>query len=245
MGEHQPPTLESITQMTTGFMLKKEPYGSMIRTMQETGFRTWGFVIYRGTYSDDALWQRYMDEMKEQIRNELDRYGREELLMQYLSFTVIEDPSLEGASKDDIRKRFADWVAENNFDHPYLRGHPFPGLSRNPIPRFTHCLYVDQKCLDTLPIYEAWRDTGRAGIDLFVTSVIIDLDCKAGGRGRGGFPEVDGCTKSYPGWMYMCVDCIPEIYNTLSFEGLMDGYKSYARPPLIYPGHGHGASMPT
>jgi hypothetical protein len=57
-----------------------------------------------------------MDEMKKQIQRDLEEEGLDELLLQYLQYTVIEDPNLEGASKNDIRKRFRKWVASLTSD---------------------------------------------------------------------------------------------------------------------------------
>lgn len=39
----------------------------LIESLSLTGFHNWGFVIYRETYGDDAIWERYMDYFKSQV----------------------------------------------------------------------------------------------------------------------------------------------------------------------------------
>lgn len=161
MSEDEPTlTLESIEQYRMRPDRSHEPFATMIRIMQETGFHTWGFVIYRGI-SDDAAWQRYMALMKDQILQSLvykgynpaqDDRSHDKLLPQYLKYTIIEDPAIYGAltTKDDIRELFKEWIAHRSVerdgagaDHPWLTLHYL-------VPRFSHCIYVDEKSLKTL-----------------------------------------------------------------------------------------------
>lgn len=226
--------------------IKREPLGSFIETMQGTGFHTWGFVIYRCTYSDNALFTKYIEEMKRQILQDLQEIGKADLLEQYLKYTMIEEPTLAGASKHEIRERFRQWVADRSterdgegFDHPFTKG-LFPDLNpifnqEHPIPRFHYCISIDDRCLETFQIYTAWCEAGRIGLRPLVACVLIDLSCPPEGTGEKGFPNIEGCTKSHLGWMYLSVDCIPEIYNTLTLVAMSDPYVGYIRPPGIHP----------
>lgn len=74
--------------------------------MQRARYHTWGFVIYRCSYTDDALWEHYIDQLKQDVRQQLEQEDQLKLLWQYLKFTVIEDLELEGATKQTVRMRF-------------------------------------------------------------------------------------------------------------------------------------------
>lgn len=78
----------------------------MIQKMQETGFHSWGFVIYRGYYEDEEIWKRYLKAMERAIHEWLVFVGREDLLPQYLRWTIIEDETLVSAT---IRKEGSDF----------------------------------------------------------------------------------------------------------------------------------------
>lgn len=221
--------------------------------MQKTGFQTWGFVIYRGTYSDDAAWQRYLDLMKEKIRAYLEEHDLAELLLQYLDFTIIEDPAFDGASKDTVRNAFREWASHRcverdgaGADDPYLTIHHLA-------PRFSHCIYVDEGSMKTLARYEAWEDPGTyKPMKPKVACALVDVNCDADGLGRDGYPDVEGCTRRYTGWSYLSLDCIPSMYDTQSVEsthGCEEYDYIYTRPPFIFPSSNtstfEGSRVPT
>lgn len=251
MSEEEPiPTLESIVQYKNVPSRWKEPLATIIQTMQDTGFHTWGFVIYKGVYTDDDVWKRYMNFMKEQILQSLvvsdwdpirEERGYIKLLPQYLKYTIIDDPALNGASKGEIRELFREWTANRSVerdgtgaDHPWL-------TTDYLVPRFSHCIYIDEVCLATLARYEAWKAAGGKGSKPLVACVLIDANCDSAGQGRSGFHDVEGCTRRYTGWMYVSLKSIPEMYNLQSIEcthGFEEFDTSYSRPPLIYPSDG-------
>ncbi|KAL0945014.1 uncharacterized protein CTRU02_202901 [Colletotrichum truncatum] len=83
--------------------------------MISTGIHKWGFVIYRCTYEDDELWNRYLAQLKSFYHADLLEKRRAELLEQYLSWDIIEDrATLENASRLEVRKHFNRWVTEQN-----------------------------------------------------------------------------------------------------------------------------------
>ncbi|OAA79419.1 hypothetical protein LEL_02905 [Akanthomyces lecanii RCEF 1005] len=226
--------------------------GHVLHTMQQTGFHAWGFVIYRGcAYADEAAWQRFLMHMRQEVHNALaatprlggggvDTSGRQ--LAPYLEWTVVEDPSLEGASKDTVRRHFAAWAAARTpqrdgpgADGPFIESH---------VPRFMYCVYIDQRCLRTLAAFDDWLRLDRNGPMQYLACIIIDKNCPPHGEGDAGMMPVDGCERYYTGWMYAHVGSLPELYNTLGHQRLISGPNNYARPPRIYPGHLYGASVP-
>ncbi|OAA64961.1 hypothetical protein ISF_04371 [Cordyceps fumosorosea ARSEF 2679] len=232
--------------------------GHVLHTMQQTGFHAWGFVIYRGcAYADEPLWQRYVRHMKQEVHSALaatprlpgtgaganatlDTSGRQ--LAPYLEWTVMEDPSLEGASTETVRRHFAAWAAARHprrdgpgADGPFIESH---------VPRFMYCVYVDGRCLRTLAAFDDWLRLDRNGPMQYLACALIDKNCPEGGEGEPGLLPVDGCDRYYTGWMYAHVGALPELYNTLGHQRLISGPNNYARPPRIYPGHLYGASVP-
>lgn len=224
------PTLQSIPQVNHT-MLKEQPLSSVIRDMQETGFQRWGFVIYRCAYAKNAQWESYLEFIKASVQEELEFDGLYTLLWKYLDWTIIEDrETLDGASKQEVRERFSEWSAARSVERDG------PGADEPKVeeaPRFRYCIYIDQKCLDTVDRYEAWAEVGALGGLKFVVCAVLDKDCKPKGRGRRGFPPVEGCTREDTGWMYTHVGNIPSVYNRLSYQELADD--DYSRPPKIYP----------
>ncbi|KAI1302208.1 hypothetical protein F5Y03DRAFT_362040 [Xylaria venustula] len=88
--------------------------GVTARHMLDTGFDTWGFIVYRCTYDDDAAWDRYMQALKDEAHRDLVWNGREWLIEQYAQWTAIEDnETLDGASKQKVRERFVRWRDEH------------------------------------------------------------------------------------------------------------------------------------
>lgn len=179
--------------------------------------------------------------MRRQIQEDLEREDRADLLLPYLRHTIIEDPGMQGATKAEIRRRFTLW-ADSRSEARDGKGATNPHTEELN-PRFRYCLYVNDNCLHGFKAYEAWRDAGSTGRQVYAPCIIIDKECKLEGEGREGWPDVEGCTREYTGWMYLSVDCIPGIYNKLSHQKLLDGYYEYARPPLVYPGHRRGLSI--
>ncbi|KAF5021894.1 hypothetical protein F66182_6042 [Fusarium sp. NRRL 66182] len=225
-----PPTLASIPQLNS-LMMQRNLFSSLIRDMQETEFHHWGFVIYRCAYADQSQWDRYFEFFKAAVEDELEYRGLSSLLMKYCDWTVIHDPAtLDGASKDIVRQRFAAWAAGRSAERDG------PGADRPTVelmPRFRYCVYVDQGCLDTVDQYYSWVEEGSPRHIRKVVCVILDKDCDHRGRGRGGQESVEGCLRSYTGWMYAIVESIPGVYNRLSYEDLGEG--DYYRPPSVWP----------
>ncbi|KAF9766460.1 hypothetical protein IL306_001151 [Fusarium sp. DS 682] len=230
------PTLESIPQINVA-MAGGEPLSSLIRDMQRTDFKRWGFVIYRTVYTEDSQsqWENYIEFLKAAVEDKLKFKELFTLLEPHLEWTIIEDrKTLENASKQQVREKFTQWASSDRSverDGPgaesaFGSGHP----------RYRYCIYVDQKCLDTFDQYKAWVESGAEGDLKDVVCVILDKDCKPNGQGRRGFTSIEGCSKQYTGWMYTSVECIPNIYNSLFQEPLKE--HAYARPPVIFPGDG-------
>jgi|SRR6478735_9165625 len=64
-----------------------------------------------------------------------------------------------------------------------------------------------------------------------VVCVILDEKCEPRGRGRNGFPSIEGRTKEYTGWIYTGVEGIPSLYSSLFHEELEE--QDSPRPPGV------------
>lgn len=96
------PTLPDPTDGLGGYGLP-----STIRSIQNTGFRRWGFRIYRCKYDDEDAWNRYVGNLETKLRKGLEATGSDYMLTPYHEWTIVEDhEALDGASKADVRSRF-------------------------------------------------------------------------------------------------------------------------------------------
>lgn len=208
-------------------------------SMVHTGYPRWGFVVYRCAYGDDDLWERYLAQLKESVREELSRHPRGKLLEKYLDWVVVENPQkLDGAPKAEVRRRFRRWVAGQVLQHD------LGPLSVRNIARLNYCLYVDQKCLDTLERFQrSGEDPSMQGpAKLYrrppMVVVVVERRWKPNQRGVSeedrGYPPIEGCDERYVGWVYTRALNIASRYDDFSHESsLPDDPECYARPPKI------------
>ncbi|KAF9879531.1 hypothetical protein CkaCkLH20_03074 [Colletotrichum karsti] len=226
-------------------------FGDLFLAMIRTGYHKWGFVIYRCAYGDDDLWNRYMAQLKENIHSELVRAERAEILEKYLQWDVIEDrDSLDNASKADVRRHFAGWVSEHIANQP-CESVKTPLIAER-IARFRYCLYVDQKCLDTLEQFQNSEGDFVGQIAQYsrppMVIVLVDSQWTPSRKGvpkkDRGFPPIEGTDKRNVGWLYTRALDLTSFYDELSQNyGVVDFDDFYARPPIISPGFS-GLSMP-
>ncbi|KAI1129346.1 hypothetical protein F5Y10DRAFT_238400 [Nemania abortiva] len=226
--------------------------GITARAMIDTGFEVWGFLIYRCTYGDDDVWDRYMTHLKEAVHKDLDILGRDILMEQYAQWTVIEDKeTLDGASKQEVRERFIQWRDQNSVSRELSEATqlvrtimPMQTDASTRLPRFTYCLYVDQKCLDTLAAHVDAKATDL-GLRLPPPLVVVIIDGDYPdqrprewtwpNRDSGiRYSDVEGCTQKYVGWMYISTDVLASLYDRLH-NGRLDEWGGYSRPPEIWP----------
>ncbi|KAJ0120530.1 hypothetical protein J7T55_015259 [Diaporthe amygdali] len=233
------------------FNWSTQPFATTMKSMIDTGLHEWGFVIYRCVYGDDEAWQRYMKYFEEDIIEGLEHHGGDVVLPQYARWTVIEDQeTLDSASIDTVRDMFVEWRNKhqveleerwiNRIIPPLLRDAP------NRLPRFTYCLYVDQKCLNTVTAFAEKfpKPSFLAPIPPPLVAVLVDSDFneslyvgggyRAAPDERGQFPAIDGRTCKYIGWAYVDVNGLGSWYDELHRLRLDDAM-SYRRPPKIMP----------
>ncbi|KAK4906159.1 hypothetical protein LTR49_024645 [Elasticomyces elasticus] len=118
----------------------------LLQVYQKAGLSTWGFVIYRCTYSSDSDWQRFLNILNATVQGCL----RAESHLEFyhtLSWTVQSDPqTLEGASKDLVREHFKRWVGREIADL-HVDSHE---LTVRHSQKFRYCLHVDEGALNSV-----------------------------------------------------------------------------------------------
>ncbi|KAJ3952891.1 hypothetical protein N0V92_010654 [Colletotrichum tropicale] len=219
----------------------RDVFSNISLDMINTGYHTWGFVVYRCTYDDDDLWNRYLMQLKQFCHEELVKGRRAELLEKYLDWVVIEDrANLDNASKSDVRRHFDGWVSEQGLVEPPSGAFPRPNVTK--LPRFRFCLYVDKACVETVIRFQE-ADAGHPLLrPLLPAMVIVVLDRewspdRTHGNvtmNDGGYPLIDGCDRKYVGWKYMNAFYTAGTYNDLHAVEL-DDWQDYIRPPAIGP----------
>ncbi|KAH6613523.1 hypothetical protein F5144DRAFT_493459 [Chaetomium tenue] len=222
--------------------------GNLCRSLRDTDFHEWGFVICRGVYGDDDAWisfvQCFRDNVHLDLARGIRRHGSVErgaMLEQYAQWTVIEDSAtLDGASRDDIRQRFLTWREGRIVRRPVAANpFPIPGDAEpiTVLPRFTYCLYVDYDCLATLGPHLAGKPSDISQPHLpppLLVVILIDGDYVTQQDAQGPFPPIDGSTVRYVGWEYFDTRHICALYNDLHISTL--DVDDYHRPPAISPG---------
>ena len=162
----------------------------------------------------------------------------------------MENPeTLDGATIDAVREKFVAWREEHKVElEVSFEKRMIPMIKDPPprLPRFTYCLYVDQKCLNTVAAFAKTfpRAHRFAPSPPSLVAALVDGDfdesmyIRGGFRAepgeRGQFPAVDGRTCRYVGWEYVDVSVLGYMYDELHSRRLDDAM-TYQRPPKIRP----------
>lgn len=208
------------------------------------GLQKWGFIIYRCTYGDDSAWDRFMHHLNARKDAVLKDVYDDEHLAQHLDWSVQQEPSLDLATKDEVRTRFRAWVAtgaqaEITTSSEY-RNKREALLHENA--RYKYCIHVDaksmQSVLDGPPPAEpdlrgvsyvnliradqAWETWEKESTQDPASGMEEDL------RDEGEL-QIEGRTSYDVGWMKVSVDgLVPDVYETLANDQMWDVF--YVRP---------------
>lgn len=190
--------------------------------MEQVGQTKWGYVIYRCTYDDDEAWKKFIEFLKDYTHNELQEADALDLA-EKLDWKVEADPqALDGASTDQVRDFFREWVKSNE-----ARAEQTAPIY-NPITlRQVFCVHVD-----------------AAALTSFVNRKIINQ--KADIWEYGYVNLVDGSWGALPddpehpkdedgdvGYMRVAIDSLlPSSYAY--FEGRGGWYAAYEPPPYVW-----------
>lgn len=192
------------------------------------GLTKWGFIIYRCTYGDDGAWDRFMHRLNAHKDDALiDKYD-DKYLAHHLDWNVQQDPSLDRATKDQVRERFRTWVATDaRTEFPTSADYQdkiHRLLHENP--RYKYCVHVDAESMQSVLDGPPPTEPDLHGVS-HVNLIRADYAWEAGEkesaklRDEGepqdeGEPELEGRTSRDVGWMRVAVQgLVPEVHETL------------------------------
>ncbi|KAL4795202.1 hypothetical protein BDV19DRAFT_363304 [Aspergillus venezuelensis] len=208
------------------------------------GASRWGFALYRCAYDAkyDNNWKRMLDLINSEVVDSLELEERMDLLSTH-QLSIIEDPArFEGATSHQLREHFSKiWVPNEvtrilrDPSHRTCRVYGPDGVNDKPVdsymgPRYTHCLFADEICLESLdetstrPVIKAlivdWEQTAPEWYQRNSYKVCDDHGYE------------DGLTDYWAedvGWMYIEVYRYVEWFD--KFTEPWDWDLWYRRPP--------------
>ena len=135
----------------------KTPVDRLEEFLSECGHQTWGFVIYRVVYDSSSgdNFASFLSNIKASASQSLEFYGADEWpIAQQISWTVVEDHALDGASKVEVRRSFDEWCqsAEAASEQPSSR-HP---IAQSYTARYRFCVVIDRSSLDSAETRKPW-----------------------------------------------------------------------------------------
>ncbi|KLJ12566.1 hypothetical protein EMPG_12394 [Blastomyces silverae] len=191
--------------------------------------KTWGFVVYRCTYSDDDAWEEMLDLICSHMEGYLMMEGGEEFWDRHELIVVDDRTQLDGASSHVVRDHFNRFVQNEMDKLPKLpeSEREEEELLRKKIAsatRYNFCLFVDDISLESMK---------------HMPEPVIKLLC----REWGPLPVQEGEYTVHPdfedgktadekedvGWRYIYVLSCFEFYDKLHGPGKWALH--YERPP--------------
>ncbi|RFU77949.1 alpha-galactosidase a precursor [Trichoderma arundinaceum] len=153
---HYPPT--RISQFNRPFMSSSSheqtaPIGEewhelsaehQIQSLLDSGDTRWGWVIYRCTYKPELQipWESFKRLVEYRTRKSIAESDAPDIA-EKLDLVWIEDPELEGASRDELKRSFRAWVRAEK-QNPDFNIHDTPLVGD---PRHTFFIQIDEDAL--------------------------------------------------------------------------------------------------
>lgn len=127
-------------------MSSSGPHSRLLATLHHFHESKWGWLIYRTSYRSPATWTRFTQILASWSGDELSAPGVPVELKTMCGWTVVSDPTLEGASRQELRNRFREWRATAvKEENPNRR----EGL--RPLPqRYLHFVVVDEEAMESV-----------------------------------------------------------------------------------------------
>ncbi|KAH0174531.1 hypothetical protein KCU67_g710, partial [Aureobasidium melanogenum] len=203
------------------------------KSLQQDEHQTWGFVIYRCTYTSDADWAEFMRRFRMRTEEALEYFERRYLMDVKLIFTVIEDRDMfESASTSIVREHFKRWV----MDAPLREQGRGAGRS----PRYKYCIHVD-----STSVHSVLQDSPAQGRHNSTQGFVnlIDKGWKLDSDNWDEWDELDPSSNepNEPiesvqlwdvGWMRVRYHSVMvEMYNDLRNRAVWN--REYRRPPQV------------
>jgi hypothetical protein len=136
-----------------GYWSRARPADKVRDLIDFYGVKKWGWVIYRCTYGDDAAWHQFIERLHAYHTEEVlgDRFNAEDLVPSY-DWIVQEDPAtLDGATKDEVRRRFKQLrTSLIEAEVPSDLEHDKIVTLAAESPRYNFCIHVGAEALESV-----------------------------------------------------------------------------------------------
>lgn len=190
----------------------------------------WGFIFYRCTYEDESAWQRFMNIVRHRAKLDIHETGGTKAITSSLEISSREDESkFEGASINQIRQHFEDWVCDSDKS---ILGEQGGDANIYPTARYIYPIHVDAEAMysvvESAPQPPA-RDKDGIGYVNLINSYWRPQEPSS--QYDEEFHEQDG--NDDVGYMRVCLQELhPRVYSLLSSA---DAYHVfYKSPPKVF-----------
>ncbi|KAI1114377.1 hypothetical protein F5Y14DRAFT_175525 [Nemania sp. NC0429] len=229
------------------------------RDLRADGHRTWGFVVYRCTYSSDPVWESCLQRINASVQKAMDLYNGRDLLQEgCFKLTVITDAAMfDGANTQAVRQHFRGWRARmlheeqgSQEDIQSRRQEASPQDWGLPV-RYGFCIQIDEASMRSITSDEGERWVNLIKGDWEPRDAAIRQHKADPGKAMESlgehednegksfdvendeeFPAIEGCTEEDVGWMKVqLVGFMPDFYANLRDPNLW--HVQYIRPPDI------------
>ncbi|KAH9205867.1 hypothetical protein DL95DRAFT_451040 [Leptodontidium sp. 2 PMI_412] len=155
---------------------RDESYGHIIRGMKISSFPKFGFVIYRCTDSNNAAWTELLSLIKQEAQACIKKLGPgRDWLGTHLEWTIVEDPTLDGVSQEEVKGRFDRWSDEIVDESERTSTNILRWL-----PRFNFCVVVDEKCLASMEKSKLKTEAEAGGVGKTPPVFVVLMRAKRG-----------------------------------------------------------------
>ncbi|KAI1733516.1 hypothetical protein F4680DRAFT_454891 [Xylaria scruposa] len=229
------------------------------RHLRADGHRTWGFVVYRCTYSSDPVWESCIQRINASVQKAMDLYNGRDLLREgCFKLTVITDAGMfDSASTQAVRQHFRGWRARMLHEEQGLQ-EDIQSRRQEASPqdwglqvRYGFCIQIDETSMRSITSDEGerwvklikgdWepRDAAMQQHKTDPGNAMESLGEHEDNKGESidveddeEFPAIEGFTEKDVGWMKVqLVGLMPDFYANLRDPNLWN--VQYIRPPDI------------
>ncbi|KAK8128928.1 hypothetical protein PG984_010036 [Apiospora sp. TS-2023a] len=193
--------------------------------MQESG---WGFDVYRTSFGDDELFQRYID----YVRNAMIRGAEDEEQAPHVASKATLYPKeeqggqhLENLSLDEVRKLHMEWVAAVQRDVPKGKDDGL-GLARS-----HYFMLVNDEVLERFRLAEEKLAQENLEPEYFHEGVMAIM-C-VGYEQEEDDDDNDNELKGRM-WQYVWADSLSELYDMIEACSTEWWITAFAWPPEVY-----------
>ncbi|KAK1752212.1 hypothetical protein QBC47DRAFT_416688 [Echria macrotheca] len=197
---------------------------NILDTLHHFGHSKWGFVIYRTTYTpaSDTAWARFTQLVTAQSNAEMSDPQVPAEVAAACEWTFVSDPeTLDGASRDDLRRRFRAWAADAEIsENPGGVARDRYGFRAQ---RYVYFVLVDEEVLRSIG-----DGDGGGGLE---GGWVKFVRCEEGEEEVGETEGEEGEGEEEEGWMHISADMLGPGWYDVMGNVPEEGWFVFWRPP--------------